>query len=340
MLGLYYLGSRVLHGLGLFDQYLELSVEMQHYDIRNGQGELVRGYSLGQVNQVYGPLQGISRAALIGLLQEACGDVVIHMGTTVSALSQSDTQVEVTFNDGSTASFDLVVAADGLHSDTRKMLWDESEYIYWETGWGGWVVWADAALASKDAYTEYWGAGNFLGLYPTRDRLGVFLGGPVRKVRQLGYRASVEAAKARGGGRSGTIPALLDGIEETSDPFFWDFHDCRTQCWSKGRVVLLGDAAVGFLPTAGIGASMAMEAAAVLNDELSRTNAQFVRRALHLFEKRHRQRAEAAQKSSRQIGRMMFVESAPVAWLRNQLLRFYTLKMFVRSIAGLMEEPI
>lgn len=340
MLGLYSLGSRVLHGLELFDEYLDRSVEMHHYNIHNGQGRLIRSYSLRELNQRYGPLQGISREALISLLREACGDLTVAMGTTVSALTQTGAEVEATFNDGSTANFDLIVTADGLHSETRKMLWDKNEYTYWETGWGGWVVWADRAFAANDTYAEYWQAGRFLGLYPTKDRLGVFLGGPVATVRHLGYKDFAEDTKMHFGRGTHPISTLLDGIEETIDPFFWDFHDCRTKCWSKGRVVLLGDAAAGLLPTAGIGASMAMEAAAVLNDELSRANAQFVGQALQLFEKRHRKRADAAQESSRRLGKMMFIDSRPVAWARDQLLRLYTLKMLMRSIARLMEEPI
>jgi len=52
----------------------------------------------------------------------------------------------------------------------------------------------------------------------------------------------------------------------------------------------LDDAAAGFLPTAGIGASMAMESAAALDDELARTDSRFVPQALQLYEKRRKHR--------------------------------------------------
>jgi 2-polyprenyl-6-methoxyphenol hydroxylase-like FAD-dependent oxidoreductase len=64
----------------------------------------------------------------------------------------------------------------------------------------------------------------------------------------------------------------------TADMFYWRLDDCRAPSWRAGRVALLGDSACGFLPTAGIGASMAMESAAVLADELDRTDAKFCRK--------------------------------------------------------------
>lgn len=85
---------------------------------------------------------------------------------------------------------------------------------------------------------------------------------------------------------------------------------------------------------------MAMESAAALNDELSRTSATYVEQALDLYEQRHRQRVEMARTNSRQLGQMMFVASPALTWLRDQLLPFYTLKMLVRDIAKLMEQPI
>lgn len=340
MLGLYHLGSRVLHGLDLFEPYLDQSVTMQQYKIRNGTGKLIKGYSLQEINQRFGPIQGVSRAALINLLRQRVEASAMLMGTTAKGFDQRSGSVEVTFHDGSTAMFDLVVAADGLHSDTRKKVWKKTEYSYWETGWGGWVVWADPALAPDHIYTEYWGAGRFLGLYPTADRLGVFLGGPIPTLKQRGKEEFMHTALEKFSQQDPAISGLLEAIDRDPHPFFWDFHDCRTRPWRKGRIVLLGDAAAGFLPTAGIGASMAMESAAALNDELSRTNAAFVKQALTLYEKRHRQRVELAQDSSRQLGRMMFVKSSPLACLRNQLLRFYSLERLVSSIANLMEEPI
>jgi glycosyltransferase involved in cell wall biosynthesis len=83
-------------------------------------------------------------------------------------------------------------------------------------------------------------------------------------------------------GKAGAILHSLPGDEE--ELFFWKLADQRAESWVKDRVVLLGDAAAAFLPTAGIGASMAMESAAVLADELSRADVAHLDHALAFYE--------------------------------------------------------
>lgn len=340
MLGLYYLGTRVLHGLGLFEEARRRSVPMEWYEIRDGHGQLTHRYELAELTRRTGPVMGIGRPELIRLLREGLGDLPMRMETTPSAIRAGGREVEVDFDDGTSGAFDLVVGADGLHSATRDMVLSDDEYAYRETGWGGWVCWTDAALAPTDTFIECWGAGHFVGLYPTPQRLGLFMGGPLSSLDRARPDEFLAAVRAEVRPEAGAVADALAAVNVSSDTFFWDFHDCRCTTWRRGRVVLVGDAATGFLPTAGIGASMAMESAAVLADVLSRTDADGVERALGLYETRRRDRVESAQETSRDLGKLMFVESPALAWGRNQLVKHYPLERFVRSLAELMDEPI
>ena len=83
-----------------------------------------------------------------------------------------------------------------------------------------------------------------------------------------------------------------------------------------------------------------MESAAALSDERSRTAARFVVQALKLFEKRHRHRVEAAQDDSRRLAKLIFIGSLPLAWTRDQAMKFFTVEMLIRDIARIIEEPI
>lgn len=340
MLGLYYLGSRVFHGLGLFDRYVAESVEMKTYNIYSTSGWLLKSLDLSELGHRFGPIQGISRAVLIHLLLEGTRGLEIRMDCRAKAIHQSHDTATVTFTDGESEEFETVVAADGMHSDTRKLLWKANEWAYRETGWGGWVVWCDPSSARSNSYTEYWGADRFLGIYPVKDGVGLFGGGPVTELKALGHAEFARDFQARFDRTDELIAPCLSSLKNAEDPFFWNFHDCRAECWSKNRVVLLGDSATGFLPTAGIGASMAMESAAALNDVLSRADAARFPQALRLYEKRRKRRVEAAQTNSRRLGRFMFVKSAPLAWLRDRVVQFYSLKRMIKSIADLMDEPV
>ncbi len=115
--------------------------------------------------------------------------------------------------------------------------------------------------------------------------------------------------------------------------------DLRTNHWSKGRVAVCGDAGIAFLPTAGVGASNALRAAASLADELSRADATSVRLALELYEKRCRHIIEGNQHDSRSLARYMFIENRALSWARDQMLRHYPPSKMVDQIVDSMHTP-
>lgn len=102
-------------------------------------------------------------------------------------------------------------------------------------------------------------------------------------------------------------------------------------------MVLLGDAATGILPTAGVGASVAMESAAALSDEISRADSQHIEYALRLFQKRQKRRTEMAQTNSRQLSRLILLDSTLLASLRDALVPFYSPSRVLRENTNLME---
>ena len=102
------------------------------------------------------------------------------MGVGIAAIEQHGGEVLARTSDGEARRYDLVVGADGTHSTVRRLVFGESAIF--DTGWGGWVWWADHALAPHDTVTEYWGAGRFLGVYPTKQRIGIVACGPVKNM--------------------------------------------------------------------------------------------------------------------------------------------------------------
>ena len=116
--------------------------------------------------------------------------------------------------------------------------------------------------------------------------------------------------------------------------------DVRSDRWVDGRVVLCGDAATGFLPTAGVGASNAMRAAAALADELSRADAATVPLALELYEKRCRHVIEANQAESRRLARAMFLDRRGLGWFRDRVAQLIPADRMLAQIIDSMREPI
>lgn len=334
MLGVLPLGGRVLNGLGLRRQYLDYSHAMTRWALHGASGKLIRDYDLTEIADRFGLYRGIERRALLDLLRDAAGP--IEYGASVTAVEQQGDAASVTFSDGSASAFDLVVVADGIHSHTRAMVFDEgTEIEHFDTGWGGHVLWCETMPGAEGTYREMWSAGRMIGVYPVPGRAGIFLGGRGRAIADSDPFALADELLR------GELPEefrhAFRTVDRSQAPVYWPMADIRAKNWWRGRTVLLGDAAAAFLPTAGVGASAAMDSAAALADELARADAGHIDYALSLYENRQRRRVELAQKNSRTLSRAMFVNSPLAAFLRDQAMRFYSLEMMMRDIAKVME---
>lgn len=335
MLGLLPLGGRVLNALDVREEYFTKSIQIENYEIHQANGELIKSYPLDFINENFGSYRGITRIALIDILINQIDQPAIKFDTTVTKINQSSNNTEVVFSDNFTKNFDLVIIADGLHSETRQLILDQNEYSYYDTGWGGWVTWLQQDPITS--YKEYWGSGSFLGLYSVEDKIGIFLGGPNRKIKKKGLNDFKTEIKKRISSDHNLPHRALNAFDQDNEPFFWEFHDCRSSVWHKNNVVLLGDAATGFLPTAGVGASMAMDSAAALVDEISRVDKEHIKYGMSLYAKREKERVEKAQKDSRKLGKMMFIDSSIISMLRNRIIPFYSLQRMLTDLAKIMK---
>lgn len=85
-LGLYPVGSRVLHGLGLHRRFAEATAALRKYQLYNGVGQQMQDVDLGSLFDLYGPISGIRRAELIELLASRVATDRMIYQTTVGAI--------------------------------------------------------------------------------------------------------------------------------------------------------------------------------------------------------------------------------------------------------------
>jgi 2-polyprenyl-6-methoxyphenol hydroxylase-like FAD-dependent oxidoreductase len=336
MLALMPLVDPVLAGLGLTDEYRARSVPMGRYRIRDRHGALVREYAMRTLLDVYGDYRGVSRGALMEVLSGPGGTVTY--GTTVTALRQEPGSATATLTgpEGEVeAAFDAVIAADGLHSPTRGLVLAADQVSAYATGWGGWVVWAEPD-ADTDLGEELWGTGWFVGTYPVKDRIGVIVCVP-RTERERGLAATAARLRREVPEAGARLDRVLAEAGEGRESYFWELDDRRSATWRCGRVGLVGDAAAGFLPTAGIGAGMAIESAGALAERLRDCEPARVAAVLGEYERAQRPRVEAAQRNSRQLAPIMFNSSKAAAAVRDTAARFVPLGMALKPIRKLLE---
>jgi salicylate hydroxylase len=336
MLALMPLVDPVLDPLGVREPY-RAAGGLDRYRFRNPAGWQLGQYLLASLFDRFGDYRGISRGQLLAVLGSGGGAVTY--GTTVTALGQRPAAVTATLDDGSApteAEFDLVIAADGLHSATRGLVLAPGQVSTFDSGWGGWVAWAEPDL-DEDLGEELWGVGAFVGTYPVKGHVGVIVAGP-RTDTETGTERFVARLRGRTGSVGPRIERALEVVVRHPDAYYWSLTDCRSDTWSVGRVALVGDAAAGFLPTAGIGAAMAMESAWVLGGLLAGATPDRVPDVLGRYEESQRPRVEAAQANSRQLARLMFLRGRVLSGLRNIVARFVPLGTALGPITRLLRE--
>ncbi|MFC7619998.1 FAD-dependent oxidoreductase [Microlunatus sp. GCM10028923] len=335
MLALMPMVDPVLDDLGVRDAYRTASVPLSRYGLYGHTGRRLRIDSMAAVLDQYGDYRGISRGALLEVLtRDGCE---VTPGTTVTALTETPDEVRVTLAtpDGpADLDFDLVIVCDGLHSTTRDLIRPRLAVQTVDTHWAGWVAWAPSDQ-EPDLGEELWGAGFFLGVYPVADRFGAILGGPVDDL-QAGPAAFTASVRRRLGTVSPRMDRVLDAIATDPSPYYWPLTDCRAERWATGRTVLLGDAGAGFLPTAGIGAGMAMESAWVLARMIIDGRQLAVPDLLSRYESAQRPRVEAAQDNSRVLARMMFRRSRLLAVVRDVAARLVSVQAVLKPIQRLL----
>lgn len=333
-IGLYPLGSCVLHGLGTYGQLAEQAVTVGRYELAGGSGRVLQALDMSVLTGAVGPMLMIGRSGLLRLLETSCTTADLHRGVAVSSISQHASAVEVTFDDGTAGRFDAVVGCDGVASSARELVFGPAAGV--DTGWALWTWWANAGEFGPDMVREWWGTGCFFGVYPAPDRVMCAAGGPAGALRGDDARSALQRLLA---GLAGNVPAVGAAIGELRRAYLWPIRDVRSRRWVDRRVALCGDSAASFMPTAGIGASCAMRAAAGLADEMSRADAGSVPLAFELYQKRCRSVVERNQADSRRLARVMLVRRPLLARARDQLARRYPAERMLRQIIDSTHQP-
>ncbi len=328
-IGLYPLGSCVLHGLGCYDEFVAQGLVLERYELADHLGQPLQTADMERLSGEVGPWVMTSRRALVELLTRACEGVDIRRGVAPSSLRQAADHVEVTFSDNTAETFDVVLACDGMGSPTRDLVFGPQPNF--DAGWVLSTWWTAPDRFPDPVAKEWWGHAWFFGVYPAPGAVMCAAGAPTDVMNAAGT-GDTSLLLRRLLGSLATDPAIAAALVDATTTYPWAMRDVRARKWVNRRIALCGDAATGFLPTAGVGASNAMRAASALSDELSRADAATVPLALELYEKRCRKAIERNQTESRRLARVMFLRSRALWWTRDQVARRYPAERMLSQI--------
>ena len=341
-IGLYPLGAMVFNALGLGPALRERSVELNRYEVHGPDGSCLQSVDLGALLASYGPMLGVTRSDLIDLLVSSLPAGTIRFGARVINAQSDGDHVMLQTEDGSEFRSDVVVAADGMHSQIRHCLFGQvAEH---DTGFHAWMWWAPSSLAKSQTVAEYWGPSAFVGLYPMPKFVNVAVGVPKElSPDPLGETADILGALREVVAEHAPAVAKMPHLWELEGrkPFLWPMTDVRAPALTAldNRLALVGDSGVGFLPTAGVGASNALRSGAALAYELSLADANSAQAAVRRWERRVRPLVQANQAESQQLAKLMMVRHKSASVLINLLMKHMPVTAITKSIINSMEEP-
>lgn len=223
----------------------------------------------------------INRGDLVEILIQAIEGVPCHFNQWIDSIKQSDNDVEVQFKDGRTEHYDLVIGADGLHSKTRCMVFNDDEY----------------KLTNLGLYFSVFSIPNYLNLNHTEVQFEAN-----QKLISLTSDKNPKMAEAAFCFRTQNVLNNIRDenkqqrfLRDTFQDFGWEtskilklmsdsdnfYFDSVTQVemksWTKGRVALLGDAGYSASPISGQGNNLTLVGAYVFAGELKQADGNYHR---------------------------------------------------------------
>lgn len=301
---------RVLRELGVWEQAEAAGFGFHRTGIRSHDGALL--LALEDI-KTGGPdlpaTMGMERKRLAEILVGAATrhGANLRFGTTFASftapLDSFGDGVDVTFTDGSTGRYDLLIGCDGLHSKVRPALGITDEPV--PTGMGIWRVFTTRPESITRTDLCFDGPCYIAGFCPTGpDSMYAY----VVEDKQDRSTMSPEEGLAHMLELAAAYHGPWDEIRERiTDPstvhYTWFDKMLVAPPWWRGRGVIIGDAAHTCPPTLAQGAAQALEDAMVLAESLLAHDT--IDAALPAFMERRFQRAKTVIEASVQVGQWM-----------------------------------
>ncbi|MBB40572.1 MAG: hypothetical protein CMF01_10870 [Hyphomonas sp.] len=316
-------GYDVAERMGLLPEILTHGYDVQELRLVKESGARAAGFNVDVFRRLtHDRYTSLPRGELAEVIFNSVKDKVqTRFGETITAIDDHRDGVSVSLKHGGTREFDMVVGADGPHSNVRHLVWGDQASFEKPVGFHvAAFECRDYPHQDKDVYVSYTKPGLSASRFAMRDNrtLVLFIFENERLKAPLPHDLGTKKAalwdifedmgwEAR---------EMLDAMDDTAEIYLDRVSQADVPQWSKGRTVLIGDAAACPSLLAGEGTGLAMTEAYVLAGELAASGGD-IPAAFDAYEKRLRPFIEEKQKSARAFASSIAPKTEFGIWLRN-----------------------
>ena len=263
---------RAFAQIGVADQVIAAGIPFNEIVVCNAAGDVQARIPTPRTGGAELPATlGTLRSSLQEILVTTIRDlgIEVRLGTTASDFIEQGESVDVLFSDGQTETFDLVIAADGIRSQTRELLGITARPA--QSGMGIWRFVTSRTPEMSSAAVFYGGPWYKAGYAPINETecYAYILTDPASPAAE--GRTNAEIVRELAAGYHGAWDHLRESITEETymnfQPIEWLYAD---EPWHRGRVIAIGDAVHACPPLIAQGAAMCAEDAVLLADYVTR----------------------------------------------------------------------
>jgi 2-polyprenyl-6-methoxyphenol hydroxylase-like FAD-dependent oxidoreductase len=253
------------------------------------------------------------------------GKIEIIFSDSVKRIQTNSSAVDVSFTHSPSRRFGVVAGCGGLHSTTRGLVFGNEDQFERHLGYyAASFITTSYSRRDEHSYLSYAAPGRQISRCALRGDRTAFLF-VFRREEPLQKRPDCEQTKkilwkTFGHDRWTEIAEIFEHLERCNDLYFDGISQIQMLGWSRGRSVLVGDAAYAPSLLAGEGAGLAMAGAYILAGELERANGDHTV-AFSSYERRLRNLIQRKQLSARRNAGRFAPETRIGLFARNVVLR-------------------
>lgn len=335
MIDFWGVGYQVAKRMGLEDELRAAGYEIEHVRSVDSRGTVKADLKVDAIRDLIGhDFISLPRGDLAETVYRAVEDQVETIfGDSITSIDDHGDGVHVTFEHAEAREFDLVVGADGLHSNVRQLVFGTERNVEHYLGCKVAACVVDGYKPRDElVYLTYNTLGRQAGRVALRENRTLFLFIFRAEHADSGTKPK-EQLRNEFGDAGWECARMLDALDDVDDLYFDVVSQIKMDHWSRGRVVLIGDAAGCISLLGGEGTGLAMTEAYVLAGELHRASGDH-RQAFEAYEALMHPFVETKQAGAARFVGFFATRTKFGLWIRNVVMRAMRFRPVLNLVAG------